>query len=169
MFRARSSTPTAIPEPEYSIEVARQRFSLWAACRAAQAGSAKARRFQLIAALKACGVVQWIADDKNHVTEQEVYDQLFNGWVRSILRHLRENHDKTIAYGVAAKLVSTYLKSAFILGGCEFTRLGTHVMPPIASVLLKTIDRKHKKNFSARFKWQKLTEKEYAGWGRPVA
>ena len=65
----------------YSIEIARQRFSLWAACRAAQAGSAKAQRFQLIAALKERGVVDWIADQNNHNADLKTCDERFDARV----------------------------------------------------------------------------------------
>jgi len=147
----------------YSIDIARQRFSFWAACRAAQAGSAKARRSQLISALKECGVVAWIAEPANHSVDLQTYDAQFNCWVISVQRHLKEQHRKAVMYGVAAKLVSTYLKSVFVLTGSERTPLAAHITPPIDSVLLKKVDAAHKTKLSARFKWQKLTQQEYRG------
>jgi hypothetical protein len=145
----------------YTIEVARQRFSLWAACRAAQAGSAKARRSQFIAALLECGVVAWIADPKNHTADLQTYNGHFDTWVTNVQRCLEEQHRKPVMYGVAAKLVSTYLKSVFVLTGSERTPLAAHMTPPIDSVLLKKVDAVHKTRLSARFKWQKLTRQEY--------
>jgi hypothetical protein len=145
----------------YSINIARQRFSFWAACRAAQAGSAKARRSQFIAALKECGVVPWIADPKNHTVDLQTYDGHFDAWVTNVQRCLEEQHRKAVMYGVAAKLVSTYLKSVFVLTGSEGTPLAAHITPPIDSVLLKKIDAVHKTKLSVKFKWQKLTRQEY--------
>lgn len=145
----------------YSIAIARHRFSLWAACRAAQAGSAKARRSELIAALTGCGVVAWIADPNNHAVDLQTYDAVFDAWVANVQRHLDERCGKTVMYGVAAKLVSTYLKSVFILTGSEGTPLAAHITPPIDSVLLKKVDAVHKTGLGARFKWQKLTREDY--------
>jgi hypothetical protein len=147
----------------YTIDIARHRFSLWAACRAAQAGSAKARRSELIAALKECGVVAWIADPKNHTVDLTTYDTHFDTWVTNVQGHLEEQCRKPVMYGVAAKLVSTYLKSVFVLAGSEKTPLARHITPPIDSVHLKRVDAVHKTKLSAKFKWQKLTQQEYQG------
>lgn len=145
----------------YSIDIARHRFSLWAACRAAQAGSAKARRHELVSALETCGVVSWIADTANHSAGLDDYDREFDNWVTKAQKRHEEEFRKQALYGVVAKLVSTYLKSAFVLGGHETTALAGHITPPIDSILLKGIDVAHKTPLSKKYKWQKLTQQEY--------
>lgn len=145
----------------YSIDIARQRFSLWCAARAAQAGSAKARRNELIAALKACGVREWIADPVNHSATLEQYDQAFHRWVIGVQRHLKLEYKKPISYGIAAKLVSTYLKGVFVLGGCHTSSLAGHITPPIDSILLRNIDKATRSTLAKTHKWQKLTKDQY--------
>jgi hypothetical protein len=145
----------------YTINIARERFSLWAACRAAQAGSAKARRHELISALRQCGVVSWLAESRNHSASRTDYDKEFDAWVLSAQKHLEEKFKKPVMYGVAAKLISTYLKSAFVFAGHEKTKLATHITPPIDSILLKGVDTEYKTSLATKYKWQKLTQQEY--------
>jgi len=145
----------------YSIEIARQRFSFWCAARAAMAGSAKARRHEFISALKNCGVIPWIADAGNHSCDLKSYDQEFDRWVTNVRRHLESKFSKPVMYGVCAKLVSTYLKSVFILGGFHASSLAAHITPPIDSILLRNIDANSQGNLAATHKWQKLTKEDY--------
>jgi hypothetical protein len=66
-----------------------------------------------------------------------------------------------VAYGAAAKLVSTYIKSAFVLAGHGNTPLGNVVMPPIDSILLAVLDKAYDANFATRYKWRKLSRASY--------
>ena len=145
----------------YTIDIARHRFSLWCAARAAQAGSAKARREEFIAALKGCGVVDWIADAANHSASLGQYDREFHGWVAGVQRHLESKYKKIVTYGVGAKLVSTYLKSVFILAGFHTSSLAAHITPPIDSILLRNIDTATKTALAKTHKWQRLTRAQY--------
>ncbi|WP_153067283.1 hypothetical protein [Steroidobacter cummioxidans] len=145
----------------YSINIARERFSLWAACRAAQAGSAKAKRSELIAALEACGVIEFLRDAENHSISIERYDREYEKWVIGVQSHLEQVVKKPVMFGVAAKLVSTYLKSVFLLGGFHDTPLSHHLTPPVDSILLKGLDDAHGTNLTSTYKWQKLTRQDY--------
>jgi hypothetical protein len=85
---ARRRVSPSNPVMMYSIRDARLQFSLWSACRAAQAGSAKAKRRDFIFALEKCGVLQFIAKNGNHSTSVERYDQQFDFWVQGAQRYL---------------------------------------------------------------------------------
>jgi hypothetical protein len=58
---------------------------------------------------------------KNHNSDLQTYDAHFDVWVTNVQQHLQEQHRKAVTFGVAAKLVSTYLKSVFVLTGWEGT------------------------------------------------
>ncbi len=137
----------------YSIEIATERFLLWAACRAAQAGSARATRREFIPALRSCGVMEWLKEPANHLSTDSVYDVEFDKWVTKVQRHVRLHARKHVKYGVGAKLVSTYVKGTFLLGTFRGTILEKHVMPPLDSILLKGLGLSHK--------WQQLTRAQF--------
>jgi len=84
----------------------------------------------------------------------------FHKWTKKAQKHL-ETIGKPIKYGIAAKLVSVYFKSAFVLCGNEKTRLACNVPPPIDSHLLNGIDKASGTNLSERYKWTKLEKKDY--------
>jgi hypothetical protein len=145
----------------YTIQVARERFSLWAACRAAQAGSATAKRREFITALRNCGVLEYLQDPVNHEATLEEYDVQFNRWVVGVQQYLRTHYQKAVMYGVAAKLVSTYLKSAFVLGGFEATPLAGHIIPPIDSYLLLGLMVKRDAKFGPEVRWREFSQQDY--------
>jgi hypothetical protein len=139
----------------------RYQFSLWAAYRATQAGSAKAKSHELISALTHCGVVEFLNDPENHSASPAKYTRRFDLWVTKARAHLHRKFGKQVTYGVAAKLVSTYIKSAFVLAGHGNTPLGNVVIPPIDSILLEGLDKAYDTNLATRYKWQKLSRASY--------
>jgi hypothetical protein len=140
----------------YSIDLAKQRFSLWAACRAAQVGSAQAKRKELIRALKKCGVVEFLDQCRDDPIIAEAYDKAFDEWVANVRSTLETDYGKLVSYGIAAKLFSTYTKSALVLRGCETSQLARRAHPPIDSILLKSVDKAKGTNLDAEYKWQSL-------------
>ena len=150
------ATPAA-----YTFEIAQERFCLWAACRAAQAGSAKAKRIELIAALRSCGVVESLKNPETHKWTAKEYDAAFDEWVIQAQRHLEQESKKAVMYGVVAKLLATYVKGMFLVGRLRGTNLEGHIMPPIDSLLLKGLDEAHKPQSFSQHKWQKLTQYDF--------
>lgn len=125
----------------YSIEEARQRFSQWAVCRAAQAGRSPGTRQELIAAVKQCGVVEFVEKQLRTTDNADDFEKSFLGWVDGVIGYLDKERNKQIKWGVAAKLVAIYLKGAFIFNAREKSKLARLIAPPIDSILLRGIDK----------------------------
>ena len=145
----------------YTLSIARHRFYAWAACRAAQAGSAKAKRHEMLDALMDSGVVKFLGKIPDPKPTREELDKLFYEWVERAITSLKTNHNKMVAFGVAAKLVSVYLKGAYVLHSKVDSVLAQHIHPPIDSILLKSIDKANGTRLSKTHKWQKLDRANY--------
>jgi hypothetical protein len=145
----------------YDINEYRKAFCLWAAFRAAQAGSAKAKGKELTSALESCGLIEFIDSPKSENCDEQQFNQNHKIWVSFICDHIRSKYRKEISYGIAAKLVAVFIKGYFILDGKQETSLAKVAHPPIDSFLLKGIDEDFKTNLTTRYKWQKLKEDTY--------
>ncbi|MCX7096842.1 MAG: hypothetical protein NTV43_02925 [Methylococcales bacterium] len=145
----------------YTIKEHRLNFAVWAAYRAAQAGSSKAKGYEFSDALKNCGVIDFIDTFSGNQITHDEFDQLHSEWCNSIINVLKNNHKKLISYGIAAKLLNCFFKTYYILAGNEEEILAKVVHMPIDSVLLKRIDEKKKTVFDKEYKWQKLDETRY--------
>lgn len=136
-------------------------YTIWAAYRAAQAGSSKAKGSEFTSALKACGVIEYINSYKNEKISQNEFDSLHMDWCDSIVDTLKRDFGKNIEYGIAAKLVGVFLKGYFILANNERQPLSAVIHPPIDSFLLKGIDSKMSTNYFNVYKWQKINKCQY--------
>jgi hypothetical protein len=145
----------------YTIKLARHRFALWAAYRASQAGSAQATGPALIAALESCGIVQFLQKPSNHNLTEKQYDSYFDTFASAALTHLQTHAAREVSYGVAAKLVAVYIKSAFVLAGKSRTNAARHFPPAIDSKLLEALDRAHGIALAKSYRWQKLSRTQY--------
>ena len=139
----------------------RREYTIWAAYRAAQAGSSKAKGIEFSSALKACGVIDYIDKyDKRDITQNE-FNKLHSKWCNYIITYIKNEYSKSISYGIAAKLLGVFLKGYFILANNETTSLAKAIHPAIDSFLLKEIDEVKDTKLSKRYKWQKLEENDY--------
>ncbi len=145
----------------YDINEHRRAFCIWAAFRAAQAGSSKAKGNEFASALASCGLIEFLDVPNNENCDEHQFNQKHKEWISFIRRHVHSNHDKEISYGIAAKLVAVFIKGYFILAGKEETHLAKIAHPPIDSYLLKGIDDKFKTTLSKKYKWQKLDSETY--------
>lgn len=145
----------------YDINEHRKSFCLWAAFRAAQAGSAKAKGKELTSALEACGITKFLDSSSNENCDERQFNENHRAWVTAICNHIRSTYKKEISYGIASKLVAVYIKSYFILAGKQDTCLAKVAHPPIDSFLLKGVDEACGTNLAGKYKWQKLDEKTY--------
>lgn len=145
----------------YNLSIARHRFYSWAACRAAQAGSAKAKRNEFLVALDKSGVVEYINHPPHPSQSQEDFDATYFQWVDNVVVFIKDNYNKAIPFGVAAKLISIYLKGAYVLHSKVDDPLAQKIHPPIDSILLKAIDKFHRTQFDNTYKWQKLDKNDY--------
>jgi len=145
----------------HSLNKYRLDYTIWAAYRAAQAGSSKAKGCEFTSALKTCGVIKYIDNYDQSNMDQADFDELHRKWCKSIIGHIKKQYEKDISYGIAAKLVGVFLKGYFILANNEKSSLSKVIHPPIDSYLLKGIDANKSTNFSDEYKWQKLGENDY--------
>ncbi len=143
------------------METIRHRYYAWAACRAVQAGSSKAKRHEFIDALESCGVVKAALTWNEVPTDRQAYDALFFAWVENVVDHVQDKYQKRVSFGIAARLVSVYLKGALLLHGEVDSPAVAHVHPPIDRLLLKALDTRFNTRLSKRFKWQKIGRAAY--------
>lgn len=139
----------------------RHNFSAWAASRAAMAGSSKATRTQFIKALEASGASEFLKIYGQNSFEQNQVDAHFDRWVIQARLYLRNTYKKRLAYGIFAKLIATYIKSSFTLGGYEETSFAKQCPCPIDSILIKNVDLTYGTELFDQYKWMKLTRKSY--------
>lgn len=139
----------------------RHNFSTWAASRAAMAGSSKAGRDQFIKALEASGAFEFLKSNGRNVFEPSQVDERFDRWVILARLFLRKTYKKRVTYGICAKLIATYVKSAFTLGGNEETSFAKQCPTPIDSILMESVDCAYGTKLSSQYKWQKLTRITY--------
>jgi hypothetical protein len=145
----------------YDISKCRRDFCIWAAFRAAQAGSAKVKGKALSSALDACGLFEFLDNPANEKCDEQQFNEKHRAWVSSIRKHIRSNCGKDISYGIAAKLVAVFIKGYFILAGKHGTRLASVAHPPIDRFLLKGIDEACGTNLYKKYKWTKLHKNTY--------
>ncbi|MYZ50859.1 hypothetical protein [Malikia spinosa] len=145
----------------YSLADAQNHFYSWAACRAAQAGSAKAKRNELLGALQHSGAVQYLLRVPTPSPTSQEFDTMFYTWGERAIEFLEKKHNKKVSFGIAAKLISVYLKGAWVLHSVEDCSLARNIHPPIDSILLETIDRARGTTLSKTYKWQKLDRSNY--------
>jgi hypothetical protein len=145
----------------YNINKYRKDFCVWAAFRAAQAGSSKAKGKEFSSALEVCGLFEFLDAPESEECDEQQFNEWHKVWVSSIRNHIRSKYGKEISYGIAAKLVAVFIKGYFILAGKEGTRLAKVAHPPIDSFLLDGIDQDCGTKLSKKYRWQKLDEDAY--------
>jgi len=145
----------------FTVREYRLGYAVWAAYRAAQAGSSKAKGKELSAALKNCGVVSYIDKYDGAEISPETYKEKHDEWCSFIIKHIKDNFNKEVTYGIAAKLLGIFVKGYFILAGNEDRPLSKVAHPPIDSFLLKGIDKEKGTKLDKEYKWQKLDKDKY--------
>ena len=145
----------------FTVREYRLGYAVWAAYRAAQAGSSKAKGKELSAALKNCGVVSYVDNYDGTEVGSDTYKTKHDEWCDAIIKHLKEKYKKEITYGIAANLLGIFIKGYFILAGNDDQSLSKVAHPPIDSFLLKGIDKAKGTKLDKEYKWQKLDKNKY--------
>jgi hypothetical protein len=145
----------------FTVRDYRLGYAVWAAYRAAQAGSSKAKGKEFSAALMGCGVVSYIDDYDGAEISAELYKEKHDEWCAAIIKYIKDNFKKEITYGIAAKLLGIFVKGYFILAGNEEQPLSKVAHPPIDSFLLKGVDKEKRTKLDKEYKWQKLDKDKY--------
>ena len=140
----------------FTVHEYRLGYAVWAAYRAAQAGSSKAKGPEFSAALKKCGVVAYLDSYDGSEVDSDVYKENHDKWCEEPVDYIKKTYNKEITYGIAAKLIGIFVKGYFILAGNENQPLSKVAHPPIDSYLLKGIDKEKGTKLDKEYKWQKL-------------
>jgi len=145
----------------FTVKTYRFEYAVWAAYRAAQAGSSKAKGPEFSDALKQCGIVSYLDSYEGIMVDSDTYKKNHDKWCEEVIRHLKDVYKKEITYGIAAKLLGIFIKGYFILAGNEDQPLSKVAHPPIDSYLLKGIDKAKGTKLNEDYKWQKLDKEKY--------
>ncbi len=145
----------------FTVREYRLAYATWAAYRAAQAGSSKAKGKELSSALNNCGVISYLDTYDGAEIGADAYREKHDEWCVAIIQYVKENFKKEITYGISAKLLGVFIKGYFILAGNERQPLSKIAHPPIDSFLLKGLDKEKGTNLDKEYKWQKLDKEKY--------
>jgi hypothetical protein len=125
--------------PQYTLFTHRHRFAAWAAARAAQRGFTTVAN--LVDALEASGVVEFVrAVGSRRVSEKQL-DKAYSLWCGRIVAHLKRRRVKNVTFGRAAKLVAVCLKAMIVIGPGARAPVARVVHPPIDRILLRGLAR----------------------------
>jgi hypothetical protein len=145
----------------FTVQKYRLEFAIWAAYKAAQAGSSKAKGVEFSEALKECGVVLYINKYVKEEVDANTFKEKHDEWCEAVIKHIKKKYGKEITYGIAAKLIGIFIKGYFILESNEDHPLAKVAHPPIDSFLLKGIDKSKGTKLGKEYKWQKLDKEKY--------
>jgi hypothetical protein len=166
---------TAKTMSSYDIYKHRHMFSSWAAGRAA---SVKDCRFPVIAAFNIIEHLQLETRFKepSQLPTANEFDDHHRRWRSKAIDFVK--HDTSsgfksassinnFTHGIAAKIINIYLKSMFVCGGHHDHPSVAAIHPPIDSLLLEKLRRKHLRNPQNPWKkydkirWSKFTSEQY--------
>lgn len=146
----------------YCIAEHIHRYAVWTAARAASKSRLKNSEIDFI--INQVGLreaVNELAKD-NNVTEQ-----VYRSWLRlkgeEIISVVKEKNwsdfkTKQFSFGLAAKIIAIYIKTAVVLPTNGNSSLAKVAHPPIDSILLKSMNTKHQLKLETNwstFKWER--------------
>lgn len=144
----------------YSIEEHTHRFAVWTAARAASRSRLKNTEVELLIDQSGLRVQVDMLRQKADLTEM-----YYRNWIKEIgekICQLVKEQDwgdfkhKTFHFGLAAKIISIYIKTVEVLPSKGTSLLSEIAYPPIDGILLRNLNTKHhlklKVNWST-FEW----------------
>ncbi|MDQ6995340.1 MAG: hypothetical protein Q9M18_07070 [Mariprofundaceae bacterium] len=131
---------------DFTYEQYRHDFASWSAARAAQRGFEGATVGVLKQAIEDVGLDVFVNTASNYEMTEAAFDVQHQQWCTKIRAFLLAKDVVKATYGLAAKLVNVYLKSAVILGERGKSQLASVIHPPIDGLLLKAIAKNGKKD-----------------------
>jgi len=156
---------------DFRYEKYRHDFASWSAARAAQRGFEGATVGVLKQAIEAVGLDVFVNTASNYEMTEAAFDVQHQQWCTEILAFLLAKNVVKATYGLAAKLVNVYLKSAVILGERGKSQLASVIHPPIDGLLLKDIAKNGEEDgispelrkLCADSRWTTFNEDAYTG------
>lgn len=147
----------------YSLEEHVHRYAVWTAARAASKSRLKNSEIEYL--INASGL-------RADVEELRIFQELTETYYRSWLRQKGEEivtlvagknwsdfKTKQFKFGLAAKIISIYIKTTEVLPTKGLSLLAQIAHPPIDSILLKNINKTHK--LKIKTNWSTFTWLDY--------
>ncbi|MGN6194705.1 MAG: hypothetical protein ACTHOB_07180 [Ginsengibacter sp.] len=146
-------------ENEYSIDEHIHRYACWTAARAASIS--RFSNNEIGQFIFENNLQKELDNIKKGVITSDEYKRWFVMQTKGILESMKKYNGKTdqklfrnISFGIAAKVVSIYVKTAEIIPSRGLSRISNIAIPPIDSYLLKGLKIKTKA-------WSTLNKEEY--------
>jgi hypothetical protein len=148
---------------DYTIEEHIHRYGKWTAARAASSG-----RFSNLE-ISACIDQVRLRQRLERLKKQEISHKQYENWFIQIVSELQAclqsianttTRKRNASFGIAAKVVSIYLKTAEILPSKGLSNVSEVAYPPIDSVLLIKLNRKFKLELKSTA-WSKFDKEDY--------
>jgi len=151
---------------DYTIEEHIHRFAVWTAARAASRGRLKNTKAEFL--MNKIRLRQKVEELRHDVL---LDDTSYRIWIKEnceeICRLVAEKNwsdykTTTFRFGVAAKIISIYIKTVEVIPSKGSSILAEVAYPPIDSILLQNLNRKHGlklKTTWSTFKWPDYEEK----------
>jgi hypothetical protein len=149
----------------YTIEEHKHRFAAWAASRAASVKGCRFSVEQGKAILERVQLNRLLPSPEN-LPAPKSFDEVHREWRNQVVSAAQEL-GLEFTHGVAAKLINTYLKAAFVCGGYHNHIRVKAIHPPIDSLLLNELSRQNVGGFrrawneARQIRWSKLNSDEY--------
>jgi hypothetical protein len=131
----------------YNIEEHIHRYAVWTAARAASKSRLKNSEVDII--VNTAGLREAVGElQKNTALTEPIYRQWLKKKGEEIIavvneRNWSEFKTKQFSFGLAAKIISIYIKTAVVLPTNGNSPLAVIAHPPIDSILLKNINKHH--------------------------
>jgi hypothetical protein len=150
---------------DYLIEEHIHRFGVWTAARAASKSRLKNKDVELI--FKNIQLLQQV----ENLRKQEVSDLQYCEWIKrtgeAIIEQVKiidcgKYQKDNFCFGLAAKLISIYIKTVEVLPTGGSSHLSTVAYPPLDSILLKNVRKIH--GIEEETNWSTFDWNKYIKW-----
>jgi len=149
-------------EKEYTIEEHVHRYACWTAARAASTSrfsNTEVSQFITESGLKKALESLRLKDEMNHLIYKKWYVEQVNSLLEQMVKYNNLEDKKRIRlFGIAAKIVSIYIKTAEVLPSNGNSKISKVAFPPIDRFLLNGLKKQLK---LTNISWSKMEEEEY--------
>lgn len=142
-------------------------YAVWTAARAAQRGFTTTKIIE--EAINKTELEKYTQEPTSSLTN-ESFDEFHRKTAKVLMEALKtalktDKEKAKVTYGRAAKIISIYIKTAYILTNKGSGELSRIAHPPVDAILLESIHKDKKNNNKhlglKEYRWTKLNEEEY--------
>jgi hypothetical protein len=141
----------------YSFQEHIHNYAVWTAARATQ------RKFTTTAKIKRAieGSALREFSETGKCDSQDAYDTFHRRCAHQLIDGFDDSLRDKATYGIAAKIIAVYLKTALIIPSGGENTISQLIHPPIDRILLTNLSREHNIKQLCVKGWTALTENEY--------